>query len=80
MRLSASRRFSREPLPTGRSRSSGFWVILHEISLQAGEAFVRQGDPQQIVFVLLERLFQWRGKFGGDIVGRACPRIGDASN
>ena len=39
-----------------------------EIFLQAGEIFVRQGDPADWMFVLLEGVFQWRGEFGGDTV------------
>jgi signal transduction histidine kinase len=39
-----------------------------EISLKAGEAFVRQGDPANWMFIFLEGVFQWRGEFGGDTV------------
>jgi signal transduction histidine kinase len=39
-----------------------------EIFLQAGEIFVRQGDPADWMFVFLEGVFQWRGEFGGDTV------------
>jgi signal transduction histidine kinase len=39
-----------------------------EISLKAGETFVRQGDPGDWMFVFLEGAFQWRGEFGGDTV------------
>lgn len=46
------------------------WFLSHvqEISLRAGEAFVRQGDPADWMFIFLEGLFQWRGEFGGDTV------------
>jgi len=46
------------------------WFLSHvqEVSVKAGEAFVRQGDPADWMFVLLEGLFQWRGEFGGDTV------------
>jgi CRP-like cAMP-binding protein len=39
-----------------------------EIFLQAGQNFVRQGEPADWMFVLLEGDFQWRGEFGGDTV------------
>jgi CRP-like cAMP-binding protein len=39
-----------------------------EIFLKAGENFVRQGDPADWMFVLLDGVFQWRGEFGGDTV------------
>src|SRR6201996_6278838 len=41
---------------------------MHELSVQAGEAFVRQGDPADWMFIFLEGRFQWRGEFGGDTV------------
>ena len=46
------------------------WFLSHaeEIVLQAGENFVRQGDPPDWMFVFLEGTFQWRGEFGGDNV------------
>jgi signal transduction histidine kinase len=46
------------------------WFLSHveEVSLQAGEAFVRQGDPPDWMIIFLEGLFQWRGEFGGDTV------------
>jgi len=46
------------------------WFLSHvqEVSVKAGEAFVRQGDPADWMFILLEGLFQWRGEFGGDTV------------
>ena len=39
-----------------------------EIHVTAGEIYVRQGDPADQMFVILEGQFQWRGEFGGDIV------------
>lgn len=39
-----------------------------EAVLDAGDTFVRQGDPANWMFVLLEGQFQWRGVFGGDTV------------
>lgn len=46
------------------------WFLGHveEVSLRAGETFVRQGDPPDWMFVLLDGLFQWQGEFGGDMV------------
>lgn len=46
------------------------WFLSHvqEVSLNAGETFVRQGDPADWMFIFLEGLFQWRGEFGGDTV------------
>ena len=46
------------------------WFLSHvqEVSVQAGEAFVRQGDPAEWMIVFLEGFFQWRGEFGGDNV------------
>jgi signal transduction histidine kinase len=46
------------------------WFLSHvqEVSVKAGEAFVRQGDPADWMFIFLEGLFQWRGEFGGDTV------------
>jgi signal transduction histidine kinase len=39
-----------------------------EIRVAAGELYVRQGDPADWMFVILEGQFQWRGEFGGDTV------------
>src|ERR1700722_16659446 len=46
------------------------WFLSHveEVCVQAGEAFVRQGDPADWLIVFLEGFFQWRGEFGGDNV------------
>ena len=46
------------------------WFLSHaqEVPLQAGEAFVRQGDPADWMFIFLDGLFQWRGEFGGETV------------
>ena len=46
------------------------WFLSHvqEVSVQTGEAFVRQGDPAEWMIVFLEGFFQWRGEFGGDNV------------
>jgi signal transduction histidine kinase len=39
-----------------------------EMHLAAGDVYVRQGDPADWMFVILEGQFQWRGEFGGDTV------------
>src|SRR3984893_14035807 len=39
-----------------------------EMRLRAGETYVRQGDPADAMFVILEGQFQWRGEFGGETV------------
>ena len=56
------------------------WFLSHlqEVSLHSGEAFVRQGDPADWMFIFLEGLFQWRGEFGGDTVSLPA-QAGDVS-
>jgi signal transduction histidine kinase len=56
------------------------WFLGHayEVSLHAGETFVRQGDPADSMFIFLEGLFQWRGEFGGDTVSLPA-QAGDVS-
>src|SRR6266542_2489376 len=46
------------------------WFLSHaeERTLRAGDVYVRQGDPADTMFVLLEGEFQWRGEFGGETV------------
>ena len=39
----------------------------HEVDLKAGEVYVKQGDPPEWMFVLLEGEFEWRGEFGGEM-------------
>jgi signal transduction histidine kinase len=39
-----------------------------EMHLGAGDTYVRQGDPADAMFVILEGQFQWRGEFGGETV------------
>ena len=36
------------------------------VPLKAGDSYVRQGDPADAMFVLLEGQFQWRGEFSGE--------------
>jgi len=56
------------------------WFLSHvqEVSLHAGDAFVRQGDPADWMFIFLEGLFQWRGEFGGDTISMPA-QAGDVS-
>ena len=46
------------------------WFLGHseEMHLKAGETYVRQGEPADSMFVILEGQFQWRGEFGGETV------------
>src|SRR6267143_734431 len=39
-----------------------------EIHLKAGDTYVRQGDPADAMFVILEGQFQWRGELGGETI------------
>src|SRR6267143_2933030 len=39
-----------------------------EMHLKAGDTYVRQGDPADSMFVVLEGQYQWRGEFGGETV------------
>src|SRR5437667_560977 len=39
-----------------------------EMHLKAGDTYVRQGDPADSMFVILEGQFQWRGEFGGETI------------
>ena len=56
------------------------WFLSHvqEVSVPAGEAFVRQGDPAEWMVIFLEGSFQWRGEFGGDNVSIPA-QAGDVS-
>src|SRR3979411_1616451 len=39
-----------------------------EIHVKAGDTYVRQGDPADAMFVILEGQFQWRGYLGGETI------------
>jgi signal transduction histidine kinase len=39
-----------------------------ELHLKASDTYVRQGEPADTMFVILEGQFQWRGEFGGETV------------
>src|SRR5881397_771321 len=45
-----------------------FLAQSQEVHLAAGETYVRQGDPADWMFVILEGQLQWRGEFGGETV------------
>lgn len=49
-----------------------------EVSLKSGEVYVRQGDPADAMFVLLQGEFQWRGEFGGETI-MLTSRVGDVT-
>jgi signal transduction histidine kinase len=39
-----------------------------EITVKAGETYVRPGDPADTMFVILDGQVQWRGEFGGETI------------
>ena len=43
-----------------------------EMRVAAGDIYVRQGDPAEWMFVILEGQFQWRGELGGDIIAASA--------
>src|SRR5467141_2582341 len=49
-----------------------------ETHVKAGETYVRQGDPADWMFVILEGQFQWRGEFGGETVVLSA-KLGDVT-
>ena len=66
----------RVPAFAGLPEDQIAWFLDHsqEIRVVAGDIYVRQGDPAEYMFVILEGQFQWRGEFGGDtIVASAKP-------
>lgn len=46
------------------------WFLANsqEVHLAAGDTYVREGDPAEWMFVILEGQYQWRGEFGGETV------------
>ena len=64
MNSAASRHFRTLP----EDQIQWFLSQVQEVSFKAEEAFVRQGDPADWMFIFLEGHFQWRGEFGGDTV------------
>lgn len=61
-----------------QSQLEWFLSHVHDVSVPAGDTFVRQGDPADWMFIFLEGLFQWRGEFGGDTVSLPA-QAGDVS-
>jgi len=57
---------------------SWFLANSQEMRVAAGDVYVRQGDPADSMFVILEGQFQWRGDLGGDII-TASARPGDVT-
>jgi signal transduction histidine kinase len=49
-----------------------------EVLLKPGEIYVRQGDPPDQMFVILEGNFEWRGEFNGETVIFAG-KVGDVT-
>lgn len=49
-----------------------------EVALKPGEIYVRQGDPPDEMFVILEGDFEWRGEFHGETVTFAG-KVGDVT-
>ena len=49
-----------------------------EMRLDAGETYVKQGDPADTMTVLLEGEFQWRGEFARWLHAIRRAREGDA--
>ena len=45
-----------------------FLEVAEERRVKAGETYVRQGDPADAMYVLLEGEFQWRGELRGEVV------------
>src|SRR5215475_6242541 len=45
-----------------------FLAQSQSVTLKAGQAYARQGDPAESMFVLLEGKFQWLGEFSGETV------------
>jgi signal transduction histidine kinase len=55
-----------------------FLAQSQETHVKAGETYVRQGDPADWMFVILEGQFQWRGEFGGETVVLSA-KVGDVT-
>src|SRR5438128_11203279 len=48
-----------------------------ETHIKAGDTYVRQGDPADWMFVILEGQFQWRGEFRGETIVLSAEPGGD---
>lgn len=60
----------RVPMFAGLPDDQLSWFIAHsqELRLKPGEAYFRQGDPADAMFVILEGQLQARGEIGGETV------------
>src|SRR5438270_6335842 len=60
----------RVPAFAGLPDDQFVWILSksQEMDVKAGDIYVRQGDPADSMFVILEGQFQWRGEFGGETV------------
>ncbi|MGA2719485.1 MAG: cyclic nucleotide-binding domain-containing protein, partial [Candidatus Acidiferrales bacterium] len=60
----------RVPMFAGLPDDQLSWFIAHseELRLKPGEAYFRQGDPADAMFVILEGQLQLRGEIGGETV------------
>ena len=58
------------PAFSGLPEDQVAWFLAQsqEIHLKEGEVCVRQGDPADAMFVILDGQFQWRGEFSGETV------------
>src|SRR6266550_1351184 len=45
-----------------------FLAQSQETHVKTGDTYVREGDPAEWMFVILEGQYQWRGEFGGETV------------
>jgi signal transduction histidine kinase len=58
------------PVFEGLSDDHITWFLSHsqEVRLKPGDSYVRQGDPADSMFVMLDGEFQWRGEIAGETV------------
>ena len=55
-----------------------FLAESEELKFKAGEIYVRQGDPADKMFVILDGEFQWRGEFAGETIVMGS-KVGDVT-
>jgi signal transduction histidine kinase len=55
-----------------------FLAESQELQFKAGEIYVRQGDPADKMFVILDGEFQWRGEFAGETIVMGS-KVGDVT-
>jgi len=68
--MASAEELSRFPVFADLPEDQIAWFLsqTQDVNLKAGEVYVRQGDPAETMFVLLEGQFEWRGEFGGETV------------